>query len=710
MNVVQVIAKEQQIKPSQVEQVIALLQDGSTVPFIARYRKEQTGSLDEVQIKAIEDRYAYMNQLADRKEEVIRLIEEQGKLTEDLKQRIEQATVLQRVEDLYRPYKQKRRTKATVAKELGLEPLALKLLDFPTDTLDTLAAPFLTEKVSSIEAALQGASDILAEQIADDPELRTRLRTHYQKHAIITSSIKKGAEDEKQAFEMYYDYREPVAKIVPHRTLALNRGEKEDVLRIGIEVDPVLTQRLIEKDWAPPTTHPLYSFMQTMIQDAWKRLLHPALEREVRTMLTEVAEEQAIHIFAENLKSLLLQPPLKGKVVLGVDPAYRTGCKLAVIDETGKVLDIHAIYPHPPVNKPREAEEKVRQLLKKYPITLVAIGNGTASRETEQFIANVLQNSDSDAAYVIVNEAGASVYSASEVARQEFPDLQVEQRSAVSIARRIQDPLAELVKIEPKAVGVGQYQHDVSQKKLSDSLQFVVETAVNQVGVDVNTASASLLQYVAGLSRTVAENMVSMRNDNGKFISRAQLKKVPRLGAKTYEQAIGFLRVPEAKNPLDKTSIHPESYGAAELIMKEANLQPNQLGTAEARVALEGVRYEESFGIGKETFADIVEALKRPLRDPRDAFPQPLLKKDILKMEDLKPGMELQGTVRNVVDFGAFVDIGVKQDGLVHISKLKKGFVKHPLDVVSLGDIVTVWIEDVSANKGRIALTMLPPK
>lgn len=710
MNVVQVIAKEQQIKPSQVEQVIALLQDGSTVPFIARYRKEQTGSLDEVQIKAIEDRYAYMKQLADRKEEVIRLIEEQGKLTEELKQRIEQATVLQRVEDLYRPYKQKRRTKATVAKELGLEPLALKLLEFPTDTLDKLATPFLTEEVSSIEAALQGASDILAEQIADDPELRTRLRTHYQKHAIITSSIKKGAEDEKQAFEMYYDYREPVAKIVPHRTLALNRGEKEDVLRVGIEVDPVLTQRLIEKDWAPQATHPLYSFMQTMIQDAWKRLLHPALEREVRTMLTEVAEEQAIHIFAENLKSLLLQPPLKGKVVLGVDPAYRTGCKLAVIDETGKVLDIHAIYPHPPVNKPREAEEKVRQLLKKYPITLVAIGNGTASRETEQFIANVLQNSDSDAAYVIVNEAGASVYSASEVARQEFPDLQVEQRSAVSIARRIQDPLAELVKIEPKAVGVGQYQHDVSQKKLSDSLQFVVETAVNQVGVDVNTASASLLQYVAGLSRTVAENMVSMRNENGKFISRAQLKKVPRLGAKTYEQAIGFLRVPEAKNPLDKTSIHPESYGAAELIMKEANLQPNQLGTAEARVALEGVRYEESFGIGKETFADIVEALKRPLRDPRDAFPQPLLKKDILKMEDLKPGMELQGTVRNVVDFGAFVDIGVKQDGLVHISKLKKGFVKHPLDVVSLGDIVTVWIEDVSANKGRISLTMLPPK
>lgn len=710
MNAIQVIAKDLQIKVSQVEQVVALLQEGSTVPFIARYRKEQTGSLDEVQIKAIEDRYAYMNQLADRKEEVLRLIEEQGKLTEELKRQIVQATVLQRVEDLYRPYKQKRRTKATVAKELGLEPLAHKVLEFSTVPLEELATPFLTEEVTSIEAALQGASDILAEQIADDPELRTRLRAHYQKHAIMTSSKKKGTEDEKDAFEMYYEYREPVAKIVPHRTLAINRGEKEDVLRVGIEVDPELTQRLIEKDWAPSTTHSYYSFMQAMIQDAWKRLLHPALEREVRTMLTEVAEEQAIHIFAENLKSLLLQPPIKGKVVLGVDPAYRTGCKLAVIDETGKVLDIHAIYPHPPINKAREAEEKVRQLLKKYPITLVAIGNGTASRETEQFIANVLQNAKSEAAYVIVNEAGASVYSASDVARQEFPDLQVEQRSAVSIARRIQDPLAELVKIEPKAVGVGQYQHDVSQKKLSDSLQFVVETAVNQVGVDVNTASASLLQYVAGLSRTVAENMVSMRNENGTFSSRAQLKKVPRLGAKTYEQAIGFLRVPEAKNPLDKTSIHPESYAAAERIMKEVGLNSTQLGTTEARVALEGVRYDEAFGVGKETFLDIVEALKRPLRDPRDAFPQPLLKKDIVKMEDLKPGMEMQGTVRNVVDFGAFVDIGVKQDGLVHISKLKKGFVKHPLDVVSLGDIVTVWIEDVSTNKGRIALTMLPPQ
>lgn len=709
MNFIEQIAKELQVKSNQVKQVIDLLQDGNTVPFIARYRKEQTGSLDEVQIKTIEDRYAYINQLAARKDEVLRVIEEQGKLTDELRKKIEQATILQRVEDLYRPYKQKRRTKATVAKEQGLEPLAVEILKWPTGSLEDLASSYITDEVIDAQAALQGASDIISEQIADDPELRKKLRDYYKKHAIITASLKKGAEDDKRIFEMYYDYREPASKIVPHRTLAINRGESEDVLRVGVEVETDQVVQLMSKDWAPAVNHVMSDFMNTVLQDAWKRLVHPALERELRNDLTETAEEQAIHIFAENLKSLLLQPPLKGKMVLGVDPAYRTGCKLAVIDETGKVLQIDAIYPHPPVRKQKEAEQKILEWLKKYPISLIAIGNGTASRETEQFIATCLQQSSSEAAYVIVNEAGASVYSASDIARQEFPDLQVEQRSAVSIARRIQDPLAELVKIEPKAVGVGQYQHDVSQKKLNDSLHFVVETAVNQVGVDVNTASSSLLQYVAGLSRTVAENMVNLRNENGKFTSRAQLKKVPRLGAKTYEQAIGFLRVPEAKNPLDKTSIHPESYAAAEQILAEANLKVGHIGSTEAQQALDAVQFNEEWGIGKETFHDIVESLKRPLRDPRDAFPQPLLKTDILQMEDLKTGMELQGTVRNVVDFGAFVDIGVKQDGLVHISKLKKGFVKHPLDVVSLGDIVTVWIDEVSVDKGRIALTMLAP-
>lgn len=709
MNIHEQIAKELQIKAYQVSQVIALLEDAKTVPFIARYRKEQTGSLDEVQIKAIEDRFAYMNQLADRKQEVLRVIEEQGKLTEDLRKKIEHATVLQRVEDYYRPYKQKKRTKATIAKELGLEPLALEILKWPHSTPEKLAAAFIQGEVESTEQALQGASDILAELISDDPEIRSILRVFYKKQSLIVTKLKKGAVDEKAVFEMYYDYQEAAAKIVPHRTLAINRGEKEDVLRVAVEVDVDRVLAVVSKNWTPAHAHPLLPFMQSVVADAWKRLLHPALERELRNDLTEVAEEQAIHIFAENLKSLLLQPPIKGKMVLGVDPAFRTGCKLAVIDESGKVLKIDAIYPHAPIRKLKEAEEKIAQLLKKFPISLIAIGNGTASRETEQFIVNCLQQTGSEAAYVIVNEAGASVYSASDTARQEFPELQVEQRSAVSIARRLQDPLSELVKIEPKAVGVGQYQHDVSQKKLAESLHFVVETAVNQVGVDVNTASTSLLQYVAGLSRVVAENVVAMRNDNGAFTSRAQLKKVPRLGAKTYEQAIGFLRVPEAKNPLDKTSIHPESYEAAEQISKRAGITVKQIGTKEAEEALSGVNYDDSIGIGKETFHDIVDALKRPLRDPREAYPQPLLKTDVLKLEDLKRGMELQGTVRNVVDFGAFVDIGVKQDGLVHISKLKKGYVKHPLEVVSLGDIVTVWIEDVAVEKGRVALSMVAP-
>lgn len=708
MNLYEQIAKELKIKSSQVQQVIALLEDAKTVPFIARYRKEQTGSLDEVQIKAIEDRYAYMNQLADRKQEVLRSIEEQGKLTDDLRSQIEKATVLQRIEDIYRPYKQKKRTRATIAKEKGLEPLAQDILKWPNATAESLAKDYETSELS-IQDALAGASDILAELISDDAEVRSALREHYKKHGRIETKIKKQADDEKSVFEMYYDYQEAVSKIVPHRTLAINRGEKEEVLRVSIDVDNEQVSRLIAKSWAPKSGHPLESYMASVIADAWKRLLHPALEREIRNELTEVAEEQAIHIFAENLKSLLLQPPIKGKMILGVDPAFRTGCKLAVIDASGKVLKIDAIYPHPPVRKLQEAEQKIASLLTTYPISLIAIGNGTASRETEQFIASCLQKTSSEAAYVIVNEAGASVYSASDTARQEFPDLQVEQRSAVSIARRLQDPLSELVKIEPKAVGVGQYQHDVSQKKLSDSLHFVVETAVNQVGVDVNTASASLLQYVAGLSRAVAENVVALRDEKGTFTSRAQLKKVPRLGAKTYEQAIGFLRVPEAKNPLDKTAIHPESYTAAEEIITRAGLTLKQIGTKEAQEALQNVTYDPSIGIGKETFKDIVDALKRPMRDPRDAFPQPLLKTDVLKMEDLQKGMELQGTVRNVVDFGAFVDIGVKQDGLVHISKLKKGFVRHPLEVVALGDIVTVWIDDVSVEKGRVSLTMIQP-
>lgn len=711
----QLIAKDVAIRPNQAEAVIKLLDEGNTVPFIARYRKEATGSLDEVQIKAVEDRYHYIQQLEQRKEEVLRLIQEQDKLTPELENAIQIATVLQRVEDLYRPYKQKRRTKATIAKEKGLEPLADILLEYRNEALVQLAQQFVdVENVATVDDALAGARDILAERFADDAGIRQKIRAFSWKEGVLTTTLKNAEVDEKKVFEMYYEYEEPVNRIVPHRILAVNRGEKEDVLKVAIQVPIDRVLMIMWKEWIPATgSSPAIAEVKLAIEDSYKRLIQPSIERELRNELTEKAEAQAIHIFSENLRNLLLQPPLKGKYVLGVDPAYRTGCKLAVVDETGKMLEVTAIYPHPPKPDVVKSKAVVKEILAKYPIKIIAIGNGTASRETEQFIADVLSEVKTDAAYVIVNEAGASVYSASEIARTEFPDLQVEQRSAVSIARRLQDPLSELVKIEPKAVGVGQYQHDVSQKKLSESLTFIVETAVNQVGVDVNTASASLMQYVSGLSKTVAENIVKVREENGQFTTRSQLKKIPRLGAKTYEQAIGFLRVPEAKNPFDATGIHPESYNIAEQILEVANLNKKELGTQKAEEAIASLNVQElsnTLGMGVVTIQDIVDTLKKPSRDPRDAFPQPLLKTDVLKMEDLQVGMELQGTVRNVVDFGAFVDIGVKQDGLVHISKLQRKRIKHPLEVVALGDIVTVWVEQIEVNKGRISLTMLPPE
>lgn len=709
MNFSTMIAKELTVAPKQVTAVITLLEDGNTVPFIARYRKEATGSLDEVQIKAIEDRHHYLVQLEDRKKEVIASIDEQGKLTSELQTQITRATILKQVEDLYRPYKQKRRTKATIAKELGLEPLADQLLALPNEASEKLAQPFVSEDVD-VETALQGARDILAERFSDDAKIRDIIRRFTWKEGVISTSVKDEEKDEKAIFEMYYSYEEPLAKIVPHRTLAINRGEHEEILRVAIKAPVAKIEEAMRRLWITKPQVKTAAQLELAIEDSYKRLIAPSIEREVRGELTEKAEAQAIHIFSENLRSLLLQPPMKGKYVLGLDPAYRTGCKLAVVDDTGKMLDISVIYPHPPKAKRDDAKRIMKELLTKYPISIIAIGNGTASRESEAFVAEVLQEASSDTAYVIVSEAGASVYSASDVARAEFPDLQVEQRSAVSIARRLQDPLAELVKIEPKAVGVGQYQHDVSQKKLSESLTFIVETAVNQVGVDVNTASASLLQYVSGLSKSVAENIVTMRGDNGKFTARTQLKKVPRLGAKTYEQAIGFLRVMDAKNPLDATGIHPESYPLAKELLKRANTTIGAADAEESLRQLDIAALSTELGIGEITVKDTVDVLMKPMRDPRDAFPQPLLKKDILKMNDLKPGMELQGTVRNVVDFGAFIDIGVKQDGLVHISKLKKGFVKHPLDVVSLGDIVTVWVDSVDTKKERIALTMLAPQ
>lgn len=706
------IAKELTVSPKQVSTVIALLKDGNTVPFIARYRKEATGSLDEVQIKAIEDRHHYLEQLQARKVEVMNVIDEQGKLTPTLSTSIEKATILKQVEDLYRPYKQKRKTKATIAKSLGLEPLANDIMAFSNAQPHQLAANY-TNDALTIDDALQGARDIIAERVSDDVKIRDIIRRYMWREGTIRTDVKDQTQDEKAVFEMYYSYEEPLAKIVPHRTLAINRGEHENILRVSVQAPIEKIEDAMRRTFIKNSTSRCATQVVEAIEDSYKRLIAPSIEREVRNELTEKAEAQAIHIFSENLRSLLLQPPMRGKYVLGVDPAYRTGCKIAVVDDTGKMLEIGVMYPHPPKAKRDEAKQVMKDLLQRYPISIAAIGNGTASRETEAFVAEVLQETNSNASYVIVSEAGASVYSASEVARAEFPTLQVEQRSAVSIARRLQDPLAELVKIEPKAVGVGQYQHDVSQKKLSSSLTFIVETAVNQVGVDVNTASASLLQYVSGLSKAVAENIVALRETEGKFTARTQLKKVPRLGAKTYEQAIGFLRVPDAKNPLDETGIHPESYKLAETLLQKAGVSKQAIGTDAAEQQLKQLHVDalvDELNVGAVTIQDTLDVLMKPKRDPRDAFPQPLLKKDILKMEHLKQGMELQGTVRNVVDFGAFIDIGVKQDGLVHISKLKNGFVKHPLDVVSLGDIVTVWVDQVDVKKQRIALTMLAPK
>ncbi|MGE9755046.1 Tex family protein [Bacillus inaquosorum] len=710
----QQIAKEIGLSQKHVESVIRLLEDGNTVPFIARYRKEQTGSMDEVQIQTISERWQYIQNLNQRKEEVIRLIAEQDKLTDDLKRKIEQSVKLQEVEDLYRPYKQKRKTKATVAKSKGLEPLADYILTLPQDDrLAEIADQYISEEkeVFTREEAIEGAKHIIAEQISDEPNFRKWIRQETFKKGTIKSAAGKSADtDEKNVYEMYYEYEEPIAKVVPHRVLAMNRGEKEDILKVSIEPPADHIKAYLEKQIIKNRSTSVKEILQETIEDSYKRLIQPAIEREIRKELSEKADEQAIHIFSENLRKLLLQPPMKGKTVLGVDPAFRTGCKLAVSDETGKVLKIDVIYPHAPVKKTKEAHEKVKAILEQYQVEMVAIGNGTASRETEQFIVNVLKDMPCKIYYVIVNEAGASVYSASELAREEFPELQVEERSAVSIARRLQDPLAELVKIDPKSVGVGQYQHDVSQKRLNESLRFVVETVVNQVGVNVNTASAALLQYVAGLSKSVAGNIVKKREEIGKFSNRKELKDIPRLGAKTYEQCIGFLRVQEGTEPLDRTGIHPESYKETKALLKKLGLSTEQIGTAELKDKINQLALSETakeLGIGEITLKDICEQLTRPERDPRDEVPKPLLKTDVLQLEDLKEGMELQGTVRNVVDFGAFVDIGVKQDGLVHISKLSNQFVKHPLDVVSVGDIVTVWVDGVDVQKGRVSLSMV---
>ncbi|PCF47196.1 Tex family protein [Staphylococcus delphini] len=709
---VQAIHNQYQYPVQHIEAVLKLLEEKNTVPFIARYRKEVTGGLDEIEIKQIADEYHYMEQLQKRKDEVIHSIEQQGLLTDELRRDIQQQTKLQRVEDLYRPYKQKKKTRATEAKRKGLEPLAEWIYRQKLDAdLGEKAQAFITDEVTSVDEAIQGAQDIIAEKIADHPQYRKQILKLTQKEGFMTAQKKKNAEDEKAVFEMYYDYQEPLRQVANHRILAMNRGENEKILQVKIEMDKATLAQNIKKREVKGQNE-LSIIVGEAIDDAMKRLIFPSIEREIRTDLTERAETQAITLFSENLKNLLLQPPLKGKQILGVDPAFRTGCKLAVINPYGTFIEKSVMYPHPPVSKVAEAEKIFLKMVKDFDINLIAIGNGTASRETEQFVARMIQEHELDVQYIIVNEAGASVYSASEIARAEFPDFQVEERSAVSIGRRVQDPLSELVKIDPKSIGVGQYQHDVNQKALDAALDFVVETAVNQVGVDVNTASSTLLQHVSGLSRQIADNIVLYREENGAITHHRQLNKVKRLGAKTFEQSIGFLRIVNGQEPLDNTAIHPESYDATYQLLESLELKITDIGTpvlAKALSTLDIASYATQLNIGVPTLEDIVKSLIAPNRDPRDDFETPELKSDVLSIEDLSKGMKLNGTVRNVVDFGAFVDIGIKQDGLVHISKLAKKFVKHPMDIVSVGDIVEVWIENIDENKGKVALTMIDP-
>lgn len=711
--IIKQVAKELSLSLKQVRTTSELLDEGNTIPFIARYRKEMTGELDENQLRSIEERIVYLRNLEDRKLEVIRIIEEQGKLTGELKQSITQAVKLQEVEDLYRPYRQKRKTRASVAKEKGLEQLAVWIWGQPKqgDVLQEAAKYINAELgVEDAESALQGAKDILAENIADDAAIRAWIRRYTLDHGMLTSEAKDAQEE--SVYENYYDYRELAKKMPPHRILAINRGERESILKVGLDVQAEPAHRHMEGQIIRGASA-VQDILRDVIEDAYKRLIAPSIEREVRGELTEKGENQAISVFSANLRNLLLQPPIHGKRVLGVDPAYRTGCKLAVVDDTGKLLEVAVTYPTPPHNKKREAAEVFHRMIKQYDIGLIVIGNGTGSRETEQFVAEIIQeNGDESLVYLIVNEAGASVYSASKLAQEEFPDLDVAERSAASIARRVQDPLAELVKIDPKAIGVGQYQHDVSQKILEESLKAVVESAVNHVGVDVNTASPSLLSYVAGVNATIAKNIVKYREENGRFTNRRQLQKVPRLGAKTYEQCVGFMRIGEGENPLDRTPIHPESYKVVDQLFKELQVALDKLGSKELSVLLSEQQPEQlavKLDVGVPTLRDILDSLQRPGRDPREEMPLPIFRTDVLKIEDLVEGMELQGTVRNVIDFGAFVDIGIKSDGLVHISQLSNGYVKHPMDVVSVGDNVTVWVMNVDTKKGRVGLTMKKP-
>ena len=711
MDIIQKLTEELQVKKWQVEAAVKLIDEGNTIPFISRYRKEATGALNDEQLRDLGERLTYLRNLEDKKAQVISSIEEQGKLTEELKAAIEAAQTQVAVDDLYRPYRPKRRTRATMAKEKGLEGLAnIILLQMTTTPLETEAESYLSEEkgVATVQEAIAGAMDIIAESISDEADYRTWIRNKTLKEGEITSEAKD--EKEQSVYETYYHFSQPISKMAGHRTLALNRGEAEKVLTVKIvapepEILSYLESRVITRD--NPITSPT---LEEVVKDSYSRLIAPAIEREIRNLLTEQAEEGAIRVFGKNLEQLLMQPPIAGQTVLGWDPAFRTGCKLAVVDPTGKVLDTVVIYPTAPQNKVKEAKATLKKLIEKYHITLISLGNGTASRESEQVIVELLKEIPEKVQYVIVSESGASVYSASKLATEEFPNFDVGQRSAASIARRLQDPLAELVKIDPKAIGVGQYQHDMNQKRLSEALGGVVEDSVNKVGVDLNTASAPLLEYISGITKTLAKNIVTYREANGRFADRRQLLKVPKLGPKAYEQCAGFLRIMNGDSPLDTTSVHPESYEAAMKLLTSLGYSAEDIIGGGLKGISKKVREPkktaEELGVGELTLKDIVQELEKPARDPCDEMPRPVLRSDVLDMKDLTPGMVLKGTVRNIMDFGAFVDIGVHQDGLVHVSEMSERFIKHPLDVVKVGDVVDVKVLAVDVAKKRISLSM----
>ena len=712
MDIIKQLSKELNIRESQVKATVDLIDNGNTIPFIARYRKEATGSLDDTVLRNLFDRLTYIRNLDKRKEEVRNAILNLELMTDEIEKSITNATTLTEVEDIYRPFKPKRRTRASIAKEKGLEPLALEILSQKNNIIpQNLAEKFINHEknIENIEDALKGASDIIAEIISDNPSIRRELRNYIMKNGTINS---KGKTEENTVYNMYYDYTENLSSLAGHRILAMNRGEKEDMLKISIETDLDNSETIIENNIITNKSSPCYNFIKEAGMDAYERLIFPSIENEIRSMLTEKASEQSIGVFSVNLHQLLMQPPVKGKVALGLDPAYRTGCKIAVVDATGKVLDTTVIYPTPPQNKIKDAEKIIKDLIKKHNVEIIAIGNGTASKESEIFVANLIKQIDTPVSYMVVSESGASVYSASKLAAEEFPQYDVSLRSAVSIARRLQDPLAELVKIDPKAIGVGQYQHDMPKKELDTALTGVVEDCVNNVGVDVNTASHSLLSYVAGIGPSLAKNIIAYREENGIFTDRKQLLKVPKLGKKAFEQCAGFLRIPESKNILDNTAVHPESYKSAEKLLSVLNFTDDEikngtLSSLDKKAEMYGLaKLSDETGAGIPTLKDIVEELMKPGRDPRDTLPPPMLRSDLLDIKDLKPDMIIDGTVRNVIDFGAFIDIGVHQDGLVHISQITNRYIKHPSEVLKVGDIVKVKIISVDLERNRISLTM----